>query len=112
MSKYDAIVEEKKPGIYDVTSIKSKADEKSIKNFFEVGKLLPGDQSEQATRGEGARIIGVILMILLMQAVFIHLQEIIKFLTSFAAYYHRKSWRSKIIYIKISHLQAINNHLL
>lgn len=69
LSKYDAIVEEKKPGIYDVTSIKSKADKKSIKNFFEVGKLLPGDQSEQATRGAGARIIGFILMILFMQGV-------------------------------------------
>ncbi len=69
LSKYDAIVQEKKPGTYDVTAIKSKADKKSIKNFFEVGKLLPGDQSEQATRGAGTRIIGFILMILLMQGI-------------------------------------------
>lgn len=69
LSKYDAIVEKKSNGTYDVTAIKSKADKKSIKNFFQVGKLLPGDQSEQTTRGEGTRIIGFITMILLMQGV-------------------------------------------
>lgn len=64
MGKYSAIVERKNDGSYDVTTIKSKTDQKKIENFFNTGKM-----KEDKKRGIGTNILGYIFMIIIMQAV-------------------------------------------
>lgn len=68
LGKYAAIVEEKSDGTYKVTTIKNKADKKTIEDFFKNGKI-EGNQNKSAQRGTGTNILGFILMIILMQGV-------------------------------------------
>lgn len=69
LGKYAAIVEEKKDGIYEVTTIKNQADKKVIEDFFKDGKISKNNQSKDTKRGTGTNILGFILMIVFMQGI-------------------------------------------
>lgn len=69
LGKYAAIVEEKKDGTYEVTTIKNKADKKMVESLFKGSKILESNEIKDAKRGIGTNILGFILMIVLMQGV-------------------------------------------
>lgn len=70
MGKYDAIVEEKSTGSYEVTVVmKNKNDKEIIENFFNYGQSLDGYESIDRERGVGTKVIGFIIMIVIMQGV-------------------------------------------
>lgn len=66
LGKYIAIVEEKKDGSYNITTLKNEADKKIIENFFKTGKI---SENNNGKKGAGTNILGFILMILLMQGI-------------------------------------------
>ncbi|PJZ01155.1 ABC transporter permease [Bacillus vallismortis] len=71
LGKYAAIVE-KNQREYKVTTLKSKADQKMIQQFFETGKMPGSYRSEdevRTERGTGTNILGFIVMLVLMQGV-------------------------------------------
>ncbi|MCY8674545.1 ABC transporter permease [Bacillus spizizenii] len=71
LGKYAAIVE-KNQRDYKVTTLKSKADQKMIQQFFETGKMpgsYRGEDELRTERGTGTNILGFIVMLVLMQGV-------------------------------------------
>lgn len=71
LGKYAAIVE-KNQRDYKVTTLKSKADQKIIQQFFETGKVpgsYRGEDKLRTERGTGTNILGFIVMLVLMQGV-------------------------------------------
>lgn len=68
LGKYAAIVEKD----YKVTTLKSKADQKMIQQFFETGEMpgsYRGEDKLRTERGTGTNILGFIMMLVLMQGV-------------------------------------------
>ncbi|MCY7900646.1 ABC transporter permease [Bacillus inaquosorum] len=71
LGKYAAIVE-KNQRHYKVTTLKSKADQKMIQQFFETGKMpgsYRGEDELRTERGTGTNILGFIVMLVLVQGV-------------------------------------------
>lgn len=71
LGKYAAIVEKNQLD-YKVTTLKSKADQKMIQQFFETGEMpgsYRGEDELRTERGTGTNILGFIMMLVLMQGV-------------------------------------------
>ncbi|MEC1615617.1 ABC transporter permease [Bacillus mojavensis] len=70
LGKYAAVVEKNQD--YKVTTLKSKADEKMIRELFETGKMpisYKGEDKIRTERGTGTNILGFIVMLVFMQGV-------------------------------------------
>lgn len=71
LGKYAAVVE-KNHQDYKVTTLKSEADKKMIRELFETGKMpnsYKGEDKIRTERGTGTNILGFIVMLVFMQGV-------------------------------------------
>jgi len=70
LGNYDYIVEQKEDGTYDVeTVIKSDEDRQIVEDFFNKGISTKHYEDDEKVRGLGTKVIGIIAMLIFMQAV-------------------------------------------